>query len=208
MRFLAALLLAASLTSAAGQAKIHFVKDFPKSDPAYVAIWVDRSGKGEWTDSPDGARPLAVQLEPAETEAIFGLAEKLDYFARPLEANAKVAFTGAKTFRYEGEPAKHEVKFNYTTDPDGRALTVWFEKISETMQRVAGLESAVKFDKLGVDREVLLLQAALEGKRLAGARQLLPLLDRVASNQTVMNRARERAASMAEAIRAGKTGQD
>ena len=121
---------------------------------------------------------------------------------------AKVAFTGAKTFRYESDSARYEVKFNYTADPDGRALTVWFEKISETMQRMAGLETAAKFDKLGVDREVLLLQAALEGKRLAGAKQLLPLLDRVAANQTVMNRARERAASMAEAIRAGKTGQD
>ena len=208
MRLLAALLLAASLASAAGPARIRFVKDFPKSEPAYVAIWVDRSGKGEWTDSPDGARPLAVQLEPAETEAIFGLAEKLDYFARPLEAGAKVAFTGAKTFRYEGEPANHEVKFNYTTDPDGRALTMWFEKISETMQRMAGLESAAKFDKLGVDREILLLQAALEGKRLAGARQLLPLLDRVAANQTIMNRARERASSMAEAIRAAMSRQD
>jgi hypothetical protein len=209
MRLPAALLLAATLAaSAAGPAKIRFVKDFPNSDPAYTAIWIDQSGAGEWTDSPDGARPVAVQLEPAETAAIFGLAEKLNYFARPLEASAKVASTGAKSFRYESDSANHEVKFNYTTDADGRALTVWFEKISETMQRMAGLESAAKFDKLGVDREILLLQATLEGKRLAGGRQLLPLLDRVAANQTIMKRARERAASIAEAIRAGMSGQN
>jgi hypothetical protein len=50
----------------------------------------------------------------------------------------------------------------------------------------------------------LLLQVSLERKRLVAPQQLLPLLDRVAKNETFMHMSRERAAGLADAIRASK----
>jgi hypothetical protein len=202
MRWLLAFLVTVIL-SAAGAPKIYYSKDFPESNPAHVTIWVDKSGKGEFNDSPGDQPPIQLQLEPSETEAIFSLAEKLGRFSRPLESGLKVAFMGTKTFRYENGPASSEVKFNYSQDQDAQLLLEWFERIAETEYHFINLERTARFDRLGVDRALLELQITAERNRLVGARQLLPILHRVAKNQSLFNRARERAAAIAEAIRAG-----
>ncbi len=201
MKLLAAL-LAASALSAAELPKIYYSKDFPGSNPAHVVVWVDRSGNGEYNDSPADQPPIRLQLEPSETEAIFSLAEKLGYFSRPLESGLKVAFIGTKTFRYQDGATSHEVKFNYSQDLDAQLLLGWFERINETAQHVINLERTAKFDHLGVDQALLQLQVTFERNQLVAARQLLPILDRIAKNASLFNRARERAAAIAEAIRA------
>ena len=200
-------LLAASLALQAASAPIvRFTKDFPGSSPAFVSIWVDRSGGGEFNDTSDGSQPsVAFQLDPGETEAIFALVAKLGEFSRPLESPLKVAFTGTKIFRFENGAARREVKFNYSEDPAAQALLDWFERIAETSLHRINLERSARFDRLGVDRALLLLQVSVDRRRLAGASQLLPTLDRLAKNQSTFNRVRERAAAIAELIRAGGT---
>ena len=59
----------------------------------------------------------------------------------------------------------------------------------------------MKYDKLGVNQALLLLQVSYEKKRLVAADQYLPLLDRVVKNDSYLHMARERAASLADAIR-------
>lgn len=201
MRLLAAF-LAASALYAAGLPRIYYSKDFPGSSPAHVTVWIDRSGKGEYNDSPADQPPIRLQLEPSEAEAIFSLAEKLGYFSRPLESGLKVAFVGTKTFRYQDGATSHEVKFNYSQDPDAQLLLGWFERINQTGQHVINLERTAKFDHLGVDQALLQLQVTFERNELVAARQLLPILDRIAKNASLFNRARQRAAAMAAAIRA------
>jgi len=62
------------------------------------------------------------------------------------------------------------------------------------------LERAAKFDKLGVNQAILKLEAAWTGG--AGRRRsVLPLLDRVAKNESYLNMARDRAAKLAAAFR-------
>ena len=48
---------------------------------------------------------------------------------------------GMKTFRYEADGHSGEVKFNYSEDPDARALTDWFERIAETERSLIELET-------------------------------------------------------------------
>ena len=55
-----------------------------------------------------------------------------------------------------------------------------------------------------MDKALLQLQVTVEQNRLAGAGELLPVLDRIVKNPAFFNRARERAAAIAEMIRAGK----
>ena len=199
-----ALLLVLASYLAAAQPKIYYSKSFPGSQPAYVSIEIDKTGAAVFNDAPDGPDPIKFQLEPDETAAIFQLAEKLDHFRQPLESNLPVARMGDKTFRYLDGDAKGEAKFNYTLDLDGQALLDWFERMSETVMHVINLERTARFDRLGVDKAVLQLQISAERGRLVAAKQLLPVLDRIAKNAGYINRARERAASLAEAIRAGK----
>ena len=207
MRIVVALLAALAL-QAAGLPKIRYTKTFPGSVPAYVSIWVDKSGNAEFNDAPDGELPVKFKLEPSETEAIFSLAAKLDNFSRQVESGLKVAFTGNKVFRYEDGATGREVKFNYTLDPDAQLLLDWFERLTETSMHTINLEHTARFDRLGLDKALLLLQVSVERKRLAGASQLLPILDKIAKNQAAFNRVQGRAAALAGAIRAARTKTD
>ncbi len=203
MRLAYALALASALALQAADApRIGYVKSFPGSSPAYASIWVGKDGSAEFNDAPEGDQPIRFKLEAFETEAIFSLAARLDNFSRQLEANLKVAFTGAKVFRYQEGATRREVKFNYTVDPDAQLLLDWFERITETSMHNINLERTARFDRLGLDKALLLLQVSADRKRLAGASQLLPVLDRIADNKSTFNRVRERAAAVATFIRA------
>jgi hypothetical protein len=198
-------LAAAAVLLAADLPTISYTKSFPGSVPAYVSIRVDKSGQGEFNDSPAGEQPpLRFRLTPAESEAIFALAAKLNHFSRPLDSGLKVAFTGTKIFRYEDSAASREVKFNYTQDPDAQLLLDWFERLTETSMHAINLERTAKFDRLGLDKALLQLQVSVDRRRLAAASQLLPILDRIAKTPSAFNRVQERAAAIAEAIRAGE----
>ncbi len=201
----ALLLFVAGVACAApGPPRLMFIKEFPGSTPAYMSIEIDKDGKGLYKEAIKDDYPIAFELDAAEWETMRGLAVKIDQCKRPLESGLKVANMGAKTLRcFEGEtPA--DVKFNYTQDPSGQQLYDWFERIAESTQRYLTLERAVKYEKLGVNQELLLLQAAGERGRIVGYDMYLPLLDRIIKNDSYMHMARERAAQMADIIRARK----
>jgi hypothetical protein len=197
-------LLPAVAAFAADVPRLSYTKSFPGSVPPWVGITVEKSGAGEYKEAADDDNPIRFQLSGAEAGEIFSLVDKLGNFNRPLESSLKVAFMGTKTFRLENGAEKHEAKFNFSEDPDARLLADWFERITESEQHLINLERAVKYDKLGVVKALLLLQMSMDRKRLVGLQQYLPLLDRVVKNETYMHTARVRAAAIAEAIRATK----
>ncbi len=202
MKLPAALLLtAASALLAADVPKITYTKSFPGSTPDYVEASVDKEGHVVYREGKTDDSPMEFQLAPAETEAIFDLAAKLDHFTKPLESPLKVAFMGDKTFRWENGSEKHEVKFNYSAHLEAQQLWEWFERIGETEQRFAVLDSATHFDKLGVNQALLDLETSFDRKRLVALAQFLPLLDRIAGSERYMHMARERAAALADTIR-------
>jgi hypothetical protein len=63
------------------------------------------------------------------------------------------------------------------------------------------LERTARYDKLGVNDALLVLDISMEHKRVVAAQQFLPLLDRIAKNDSYLHIARERASALAEAIR-------
>jgi len=189
---------------AADGPRLFYSKSFPGSTPAYVEITIDRGGSAVYKEAANDDQPLKFQIPESDTNQIFGLAEKLGWFHRPLEASVKVAFMGMKTFRCENGAEKSEVKFNFSEDLDAQSLQDWFERIAETEQHVINIEREAKYDKLGVNRALLLVQVSYERKRLVAPQQLLPMLDRIAKNDTYMHMDRERAAGLADAIRASK----
>jgi hypothetical protein len=184
--------------------KVTYSKSFPGSIPAYVEIEVGADGKAVYRETPNDPNPIAYQMPEDDTKAIFELCEKLERFKRPLDANLKVAFMGKKTFRYENGAEKSETTFNYSQDEDAKLLLDRFEKVSETQSLYFDLERTIRFDKLGVHKSLLQIEAALDRKRLIGGERFLPLLDRVAKNETYMHMARERAATLADFFRKDK----
>ncbi|HYP07344.1 MAG TPA: hypothetical protein VER03_14020 [Bryobacteraceae bacterium] len=203
-----ALVLALALVTASFAAgpgpKIFFSKNFPGSIPAFVSIELLPTGEGVYKEAPEDENPIDFKISPEDTKHIFDLAEKLDRFKRPLESNLKVAQMGVKTFRFEQGAVKNEQKFNYSIDLDAQALLDWFERLTETQRLHFDLERTAKFDRLGVNKTLLQIEAAFDRNRLVGLDRFLPLLDRVAKNDSYLHMARERAAMLADIIRTPK----
>jgi hypothetical protein len=176
-------------------------KEFPGSKPPYMEIRLSRDGQVEYLEQADDDQPVKFKLGPNETETLFLLSDKLDHFARPLESGLKVARVGDKTFTWIKGDERHEVKFNYTLDADGQTLLDWFERMCESAYYKLDLERAVRFDRIGVNQALLKLEAAWDRKRLVAVEQYLPLLDRVAKNESYLNMARERAEKLAAIFR-------
>jgi len=192
-----------SLAAASPDApRLTYSKSFPGSTPPWVEITVEKAGAGLYKEDPKDEDPLKFQLTGAESSQLFGLVDKLDHFSRPLESGLKVANMGMKTFRYEADGRSDEVKFNYSEDMDARTLSDLFERIAETERGLIELETAVRFDKLGVQQAILRIEILRDQKRLVAPDQFLPMLDRIVKNESFLHIARDRAAALAEWIRA------
>ena len=201
MKTFGLLVAVAGMAAAADVPRISYTKIFPGSDPAYMATTIDRNGAVTYRETKD-EEPEMFQMEADAVKAVFDLADKLDHFKRPLESGLKVAKTGDKTFRWENGAEASETKFNYSHDENAKTLQDWFERISESERALMLLRRNIRFDKLGVNDAVLRVDLAWSQKRLVGREQFLPLLDRVAKNETFINLARERAARLATTMRA------
>lgn len=181
---------------AADAPRLFYSKTFPGSKPPYMEVRLERNGRAEYREAPEEPDPIAFRLEPQEVDAVFALSDRLDHFSRPLESGLKVARMGDKLLRWEQGAERHEVRFNYTLDPDAQAIHEWFEKMCESALLYAELERSVKYDRLGVNQSLLRLEAAWDRHRLVGIAQYARLLERVVNNDGYLNMARERAAKL------------
>jgi len=207
MRF--ALIMGFFCAAVQAEPRIVYSKSFPGSRPAFVLITLERNGKAVYKEAADDPQPIPFEIKKEEADEIFALAEKLDKFKRELESGLKVANMGMKTFRWEdGASSSREVRFNFSMDLDARAILDWFEKMTETEQHYINVERAVKFEKLGTNRALLQMQAAMERNRLIGLGQFLPLLERVTRNESYLNMDRERAAALIDWIKNPKPKAD
>jgi hypothetical protein len=187
----------AALFSSLACGQLTMSKSFPGSVPAYSEVRIDADGNVEYREDPKDEDPLKFQISADDRKTIWELVQKLDHFKRPLESGLKVAHMGDKTFRWE----KTEVTFNYSQDEDAKALLEWYENICETERDFIALETAAKYDKLGVENALLQLEISLDKKHLVAPKQMLPMLDRIAKNEGFLHMARSRAANMADWIR-------
>jgi hypothetical protein len=197
-----ALLLSTSLSASLSAApQLFYSKYFKDSVPEYVAITVEQDGQVTYQQAKEDDNPIKIQLDRAYAHEMFDLAEKLGRFQRPVESGLKIANLGLKTFRFEDGAEHHEIQFNYSQDVNAQMLLDLFERITETEQHFANLDRTAHFDKLGVNDVLLQMQVTLEHNRLIAPEQFLPLLDRIAKNESYLHISRELAATMADAIR-------
>jgi hypothetical protein len=202
MKLAGLLLVALGIAGAQEVPRITFSKSFPGSQPAFFLITVARTGISSYNESQDADNAEKLQIEPGATNEMFEMADRLGRFNRPLESGMKVANMGEKTLRWEGGGESFESKFNYSTNEDAKLLADRFEMIAVCAQTLLELRRAIRHDRLGVNAAVLKIQGLWNDKRLVATADFLPLLDRVAGDEVYIHMARERAAQIADAIRA------
>lgn len=213
--FLVAALLAAapgpgSLASGAWQendalSKLTYTKTMKGSTPEFLSISIDARGSGTYEgrkleDPPD---PRPIQLTPATTARLFGLAQSLGYFRGiDLESHKKVANLGLKVFTYQQGNAIDRAQFNYTLNRQAQELSELFEKIGSVEQHLTALEYAMKYDPLGLAGELRQIQVDLASDALADAELLVPALEKISRNSRYMHLAQSRAQDILQHIQA------
>lgn len=186
-----------------GAQTLTFTKEFPGSKPAYTYISLAKNGKFEYKEAPNDPQPLDAQLPDKDAAQLFDMASQLDYFHSPLESGLKVANTGKKTFRYDdGQGKITETVFNYSVNPIAQRLLDRFENVAATERAYIMLDETSRFDKLGVNDALAQIEALWLNKQLAAPLQFLPLLHKVASHESYMHLARERAARLNDEFKA------
>jgi hypothetical protein len=190
--------------SALADPHITYSRLFKGSDPEFISISLEADGRAVYRQAADDPNSLEFRLTPEEAREMFALAGKLGNFTRPIESGLKVANMGRKTFRFEDGATAHEVSFNYSIDVDAKQLLELFERITVTEQRYLDLDLAVHFDKLGVDQAIIQIRMLWDAGRLVSPEQFLPLLARIAKNESFMHVDRERAAGLSDEFRSGK----
>jgi len=192
-----------SAQGAGGPAKLTFTKVLQGSVPEYLAITVasDASATYDGRKLSDPAAPRTFKLSAATTRRLFELAAGLDNFKSvELESHRKVADLGLKTFIYEAGGEKRQVQFNYTLRREAQELTDLFEKISGVQQHLTALEYSMKYDHLGLPRELSQIQIDLENKVLADPALMVPALEQIARNPKFLHLAQARAQNILQRL--------
>ncbi len=196
-------LLAQQEASGPGGRGVTFTKDFPGSVPAYYSVTVRESGDAVYKTEPEDAAPVEFRLPAEVTSEIFSLVGKLGGSPeQSLESKRRVANMGKKTVEYRNGAERFTASFNHTEVPEALALLGLFERISATQQHALRLEYMVHFDRLGVVKALLQLEADLDGGRLLGAAQLVPVLERIRNDRAIVQLAKGRAAQILGKIQA------
>jgi hypothetical protein len=183
---------------------VTFTKEFPGSNPDYYSIALRQDGSAFYRTAPD-EKPTAFQVSENSAAEVFALAEKLHHFHETvLESKRKVANMGKKTFLYENGQDRGEVSYNHTEDADALALADLFERLANTEQHRDRIEYLRRFDRLGMVKELLQLEIDLDQGRLLEPGLLLPLLEKVQTDQELVNVAHERAAGIIAKLEATK----
>ena len=98
---------------------------------------------------------------------------------------------------------REEISYNHTENADALALTALFERLATTQQHRDRIEYLLRFDRLGIVKELLQLERDFAQGRLLEPALLLPILEKVRTNSDLVNVAHQRAAGIIAILQSG-----
>jgi hypothetical protein len=138
-----------------------------------------------------------ISLSPEMTAKIFSTARSLNHFDMFCGTKAKnIADTGKKTLTYTAPDGTGSCTYNYSDDKSVTMLTNQFYAIAYTMDVGRRLDFERRFDRLGLDAEMLSLEHAVQEKNALELGNIAPTLQRIADDGEAMQRVRQRAAKL------------
>lgn len=191
--------------SGSGSSLFTYRRIFKSSTPEFIEIKINQdsdtaSYEIRQLEEDPGATPF--QVGTALRGRIFELTAKLNYFkGLDLDVHRKIANLGEKTFRWEKGSESHEVKFNYTINPDATQLLQICEGLARQQELIDLLQRRMKYDRLGVNDALLQLETDFSKGVLPEPERLLPILDQISGDSRFVEIARERSRALAERIR-------
>lgn len=183
--------------------QLTYTKTLKGSDPEYEKIVVKADGSGMYDGRKlaDPPNPRPFQLSSVTTAQLFRLAAGLHNFQGiRLESNRHVANLGLKTFEYQHGTEVYQCRFNYSTNRVAQELTNLFENIGAVERHIAALDYAMKYDHLGLPRELTLIQIDLNNKALIDPQLMVSTLEEIVHNPRFLHLAQVRAEDILQEI--------
>lgn len=186
----------------ASSAVVMFELKWPAADPQSYAVSVEPDGRASYESQPrveqkanssdDSFKMDFIVSEPTRTK-IFELTKELNYFQGDFESKYKVANTGSKTLTYRNGDKVSKTTLNYSNNPRMKELIDIFQRMSTTFEMSRKLDYDIRFDKLGLDRDLKSMEEMNKDHNLMELQVISPTLERIANDPAVMNISRQRA---------------
>ena len=158
---------------------------------------LDLAGKGTFKFIPRDADLIEVGVElSADVAAAFVelladtsyLADGADY-----ESGRKVANLGTKKLTLNGPTGVRAAEFNFSTRREVTKLVSFFARLIVQELLMFDIDVALQFDRLAIPKKLEQIEKDLRARRVADAKRLIPVLDRIAGDRRLVNFARETA---------------
>jgi hypothetical protein len=144
-----------------------------------------------------------INLTSGTTAKIFKAARAANHFNIECASKAKnIADTGKKTLSYTGADGSGSCTYNYSENKNIDTLTNTFLAIAYTMDEGRRLEFLHRYDRLGLDAEMISFSQELEAGRALELGTISPTLAVIADDTAVIQRVRLRAQKMLEQVAA------
>jgi hypothetical protein len=171
-------------------------------------IQFDPNAKGEVKFKRREAETVTVTIQlsdPARDRFLALLAgtNDLDH-PETFESGKKIADLGAKHLTLEMAGGKREATFNYSLRKDVTELQNFFEGLINQETLVFDVQNAMKFEKLSMPKRLERIETEIKSNRVSDPERLIPLLEKIESDQQIMNYARTQAAKIKKEIQASK----
>jgi hypothetical protein len=190
------------------QPTVTFTFDWASVQPHHYVISVDNAGTGSYeslTDQPDqpsgevDSYTVKFTVTAATRDRIFTLARQLNYFNGDFEFHkSQVAATGQKILAYADSTQHHQTRYNWSENSGIEALTALFQGISATIESGRRLIFLRRFDKLGLNEELKGLERLAADHYAQELEIIVPTLQQIAEDTSIMNIARQRARHLLE----------
>ncbi len=191
---------------------VTFTLDFPGSEPSHYAISVsseghstyDSDGKLSPESDPDPFH-LDFSVSPATRKTIFDLAARAKYFQGEIDSKKRgLASTGVKTLTYKDPQRSASATYNYSPIAPVQQVTQLFQSLSITLEYGRRLQYFHRYQKLALDEELKRMEEMVNENSLQELGAVVPILQQIATDSSVINPVRARAQRMVE--RAGSAG--
>jgi len=186
-------------------ARIEVAFHNPNLSPQSWKLSFDEQGRGQFDAQagPASSQPMGemalgdihrpIQLSPEFTAHVFTVARERKLFAFPCESHFKVAFQGTKRLSYSGPEGSGACEYNYSKDKPIQELGEELMAVENTIVCGERLEMDLQHDRLGLDKELEDLYASVQNHSAIEMSAIRDTLDKIASSDQVLERARRRA---------------
>ncbi len=144
-----------------------------------------------------------INLTSGTVAKIFKGARSANYFNGECASKAKnIADTGKKTLSYSGTDGSGSCTYNYSENKTVSSLTDTFLAIAYTLDEGRRLEFLHRYDRLGLDAEMISFGEEIEAGRALELGTISPVLAAIADDSAVIQRVRLRATKMLDQLSA------